>query len=114
MTDTTLADYEIKALRTLGAGKAIALIAAISAAVVAFLFWLIYFKPAATYASDFVPRLPAVNATFNAIASVCLIAAYRAIRRRRIMAHIRWIVAALAASTLFFVSYVVYHNFHGQ
>ena len=114
MTEPNLAAYEVKALRTLGAAKAIALIGGISAAVVAFLFWLIYFKPAASYASDLVPNLPAVNATLNAIASICLIAAYRAIRQRHIVAHIRWIVAALAVSTLFLVGYVVYHNFHGE
>ena len=114
MSDTNTLSYEIPAVRSLGAGKAIALIGAISVGVVGFLFWLIYFKPAASYASDLVPKLPALNATLNAVASFCLICAYRAIRRRRITAHIRWIVAALAASTLFFVSYVVYHNFHGD
>jgi putative membrane protein len=111
---TTPAPYELPALRRLGAGKTIALIGAISAAVVGFLFWLIYFKPAASYASDLVPKLPALNATLNGIASICLIAAYRAIRRRKVVAHIRWIVAALAASTLFLVSYVVYHHFKGD
>jgi putative membrane protein len=114
MSETQSINYELPAVRALGAARAVALIGAVSVGVVGFLFWLIYFKPAAAHASNVVPMLPTLNATLNAIASVCLIAAYRAIRRRRVTTHIRWIVAALVASTLFFVSYVVYHNFHGD
>jgi putative membrane protein len=114
MSDTTVANYQIPALRRLSPLQALAIIGGISLAVVGFLFWLIYFKPAASYASSFVPMLPAVNAAFNSTAAVCLIAGYRAIRRQKVIAHIRWIIAALVASTLFFISYVVYHNFHGD
>jgi putative membrane protein len=114
MTDTNVANFQIPALRSLGAGKAVAIIGVVSGAVVGFLFWLIYFKPAAAYGSNLVPMLPALNALLNAIASVCLVLAYRAIRRRRVATHIRWIIAALLASTLFFASYVLYHHFHGD
>ena len=53
--------------------------------------------------------LPAVNATLNATAAVFLIAGYLFIRRGHRTAHKRCMLAALAVSTLFLVSYVVYH-----
>ncbi len=53
--------------------------------------------------------LPAVNATLNATAAVLLIWGYTLIRRRRIDAHRKVMLAAFTASVLFLVSYVVYH-----
>jgi putative membrane protein len=53
--------------------------------------------------------LPAVNATLNAIAAVLLTCGYVMIRRRRIETHRRFMLAAFATSTLFLVSYVIYH-----
>jgi putative membrane protein len=110
---TTL-DYEIPALRQLGAGKAVAAIGALSVAVVAFLFWLIYFKPAAGHTSAVIGALPAVNATLNGLSAIFLISGYLAVRRRRYQRHIAFMLAAVASSALFFISYVVYHNFHGD
>lgn len=56
-----------------------------------------------------ISSLPAVNASLNAIATVLLIAGYVCIRRRRITAHRRVMIAAFTTSVLFLVSYVVYH-----
>ena len=53
--------------------------------------------------------LPTVNATLNAIAGTCLVTAWILIRQRRIEAHRRMMLAAFGASTLFLISYVVYH-----
>jgi uncharacterized membrane protein YozB (DUF420 family) len=53
--------------------------------------------------------LPAVNATLNAIAASLLVAGYALIRSGRRDLHKRCMLGALAASTLFLVSYVVYH-----
>jgi len=53
--------------------------------------------------------LPAVNATLNATAAVFLIAGYLFIRRGHRTAHKRCMLTALAVSTLFLISYVVYH-----
>src|SRR5438876_12061497 len=105
---------QIPALRSLAAGKAIAAIAALSAAVVGFLIWLIYFKPAAGESSGLVRALPAVNATLNGISAILLVLAYRAVRRRDYNRHMTLIFAALVSSTLFFISYVIYHHFHGD
>ena len=105
---------QIPALRSLAAGKAIAAIAALSVAVVAFLVWLIYFKPAAGEPSSLIRVLPALNAALNGTSAVLLVAAYVAVRRRNYNRHMTLIFAALVSSTLFFISYVTYHHFHGD
>jgi putative membrane protein len=53
--------------------------------------------------------LPAVNATLNGTAAVLLTAGWFNIRRRNVAAHRACMLAAFGASTLFLVSYVVYH-----
>ncbi|MGE0444866.1 MAG: DUF420 domain-containing protein [Vicinamibacterales bacterium] len=53
--------------------------------------------------------LPALNATLNATAAIFLTAGYLFIRRGRHTAHKRCMVAALATSTIFLISYVTYH-----
>jgi uncharacterized membrane protein YozB (DUF420 family) len=56
-----------------------------------------------------VSDLPALNATLNGLAGCCLVAGYVCIRRGRRGAHRASMIAALVASSLFLVSYVVYH-----
>ena len=56
-----------------------------------------------------VSDLPALNATLNGIAAIFLVAGYVLVRRGRRDLHKRCMLAALATSSLFLVSYVVYH-----
>ena len=116
MTDyeTPTQSIQINAFRSVSNGAALTLILAVSAGVFAFLFWLVYFKPAAGYTSALIGGLPAVNALLNTLSSVFLVAGYRAIRRRDQPRHMRFMFAALFTAALFFVCYVVYHNFHGD
>src|SRR5207244_7817932 len=53
--------------------------------------------------------LPAVNATLNGVSGVLLIVGYTLMRARRIDQHRRVMLAAFITSSLFLVSYVVYH-----
>lgn len=53
--------------------------------------------------------LPTVNATLNAISAVLLAIGWVLIRRRKIAAHRAVMLSAFACSTLFLVSYLVYH-----
>jgi len=53
--------------------------------------------------------LPAVNASLNALSGILLITGYVLIRARRIQQHRACMIAAFAASSLFLISYVVYH-----
>ena len=56
-----------------------------------------------------VTDLPAVNATLNSLATVLLVLAWIAIRRRRPIVHRNLMIAALACSVLFLTSYLIYH-----
>jgi uncharacterized membrane protein YozB (DUF420 family) len=56
-----------------------------------------------------VSDLPALNATLNGVATVFLVAGYSFIRARKLAAHRASMLAAVTASALFLVSYVVYH-----
>ena len=53
--------------------------------------------------------LPALNAALNATSAVLLAAGYLAIRGGRRETHRRFMLAACASSSLFLVSYLVYH-----
>ena len=59
--------------------------------------------------NDLIPLLPAVNASLNATSGVLLVIAWRLIKRRRIEAHRKVMLAAFTVSTLFLISYVTYH-----
>jgi putative membrane protein len=53
--------------------------------------------------------LPAINATLNATAAVLLVWGYLLIRRRRIAAHRKVMLAAFATSSVFLCCYLIYH-----
>jgi len=53
--------------------------------------------------------LPALNALLNATAAVLLVIGYVLIRRRRLRAHRAVMLAAFGVSTLFLISYLIYH-----
>jgi len=78
------------------------------------LLWLIYGRGMEGPASARLQWLPAFNAFCNAMSAICLASGYGAIRRRRITAHRRRMLAALAFSTLFLVGYVTHHAVHGD
>ncbi len=61
-----------------------------------------------------VADLPAVNAGLNSLAAVLLAFGYRNIRRGNIAVHRACMVAAFCVSTLFLVSYLVYHAHAGS
>lgn len=56
-----------------------------------------------------VSALPAVNATLNATSAVLLTIGWFHIKARRIRWHRRFMIAAFTTSSLFLISYVVYH-----
>ncbi|MGH9311661.1 MAG: DUF420 domain-containing protein [Vicinamibacterales bacterium] len=53
--------------------------------------------------------LPALNAILNAVAAALLVSGWVLIKRRRIAQHRACMLAAFGTSTLFLVSYVIYH-----
>ncbi|MEO0814684.1 MAG: DUF420 domain-containing protein [Myxococcota bacterium] len=88
-------------------------ILAVSAAAVAFLFWIIYFKPG-TARAEGNSVLPAVNATLNAASALCVAIGTVLIRRKQHQAHATAMVAAFAFSAAFLVCYIVYYWLHGN
>jgi putative membrane protein len=95
------------------ARKPIPAILLLSAAVAAFLIWLIYFK-GRVEAPEWVLALPAANAVFNSLSAVCLTLGYINIRKKRRDVHMRFMIGAVTFSALFLVSYITYHYFHGD
>ena len=53
--------------------------------------------------------LPALNATLNGTCAVLLTIGYVLIRRGRVQQHRRVMIAAFVTSTLFLISYLIYH-----
>jgi uncharacterized membrane protein YozB (DUF420 family) len=56
-----------------------------------------------------VADLPALNATLNGTSAVLLTIGWLLIRSGRIDAHRRFMIAAFVTSSLFLISYVIYH-----
>ena len=63
---------------------------------------------------DYIPYLPHLNAFLNSTSALFLIAGYGFIRGGRIQAHRNCQVTAVATSTLFLISYLTYHYYHGD
>ena len=53
--------------------------------------------------------LPAVNASLNALSGILLLVGYTLIRSGRRDLHRKWMIAAFVSSSLFLITYVVYH-----
>ena len=87
---------------------------AVSALAVVFLVWLIYFNTGYDLKAGWVEQMPWLNATFNAISATCLVLGFREIMRKNRAAHQRYMTAAFVSSSLFLVSYIVYHSLHGD
>lgn len=97
---------------------AISIICALSAAIIAFLFWLIYFQPVpvgvdtARYAF-----LPGLNAIFNTISACFVTLGLIAIKnktapKRRL--HGICMALATVASALFLAGYIAHHSLNGD
>ncbi|HYO90707.1 MAG TPA: DUF420 domain-containing protein [Pyrinomonadaceae bacterium] len=54
-------------------------------------------------------QLPHLNAVLNSLSTGFLVAGFLFIRRGRIRAHRRMMTGALISSTLFLISYLIYH-----
>ncbi|MEO8503057.1 MAG: DUF420 domain-containing protein [Acidobacteriota bacterium] len=53
--------------------------------------------------------LPTVNACLNGLSTVLLLVGFALIRARKIAAHRACMIAAFVSSTLFLISYLIYH-----
>lgn len=94
--------------------RALAVIGLASVAALAFLFWLIYFNQGGRTEVWGVKALPAVNALLNSASALCLVAGLVFIRSGNQDAHRKAMLGALVFSSLFLISYIVYHYAHGD
>ncbi len=63
---------------------------------------------------EYISYLPHVNAILNTTSAILLIVGYRFIKRGQINAHRVCQTTAVATSTLFLISYLTYHYYHGD
>lgn len=57
-----------------------------------------------------VSYLPAVNATLNGTSAALILTGRALIAQKRVAAHRKVMISAVVASTLFLISYLVYHS----
>lgn len=88
--------------------------AVITTIVIAFLFWLIYFRETGSGIPENIAMLPALNAFLNAISAVILSVGFWAIKNKREVLHRNLMISAFCVSGLFLVSYVYYHSMKGD
>ena len=88
--------------------------AILTVGVVGFLGWLLLLRTPDPGGDVDLRFLPSVNAGLNSLASCFLVAGFVAIRRGKRAVHKYLMICALAASTLFLISYVTYHSVHGD
>ena len=62
---------------------------------------------------DAIRFLPHLNALLNTASAVLLVTGYFFIRRHQVNAHRTCQVSAVVTSTLFLISYLTYHYYHG-
>lgn len=93
---------------------AIGLILGFSAAAFGFLLWLLYFRTREDGDPSALSFLPAMNATLNGLAATCITAGIIAIKTGRKRLHMGLMISAVVLSLIFLVSYITYHNLHGD
>ncbi len=91
------------------------IIGLLSAAVIGFLFWLIYFKTGANVGDNgWVSSLPGLNAFLNALTATFLVTGFYAIKKNDRALHTKLMLAATLTSACFLLSYVTYHHYQGD
>ena len=58
--------------------------------------------------------LPTLNAALNSLSAIFLVSGYLCIRKKKVAAHKASMIAAVATSSLFLISYLVYHYHIGS
>ncbi len=104
----------VRFIKELSIPKAIGTILLISTFAFLFLIWLIYFRETADTTAAWVDQLPALNALLNSASTLFIIAGFVAIKKKKYLAHMKLMLTAFITSSLFLISYLVYHNFVGH
>ena len=109
----TAAPIQTSSLKGVSTQRAVILILIVSAIALALLVTVIYGHGRVQNMPAWVSYLPALNAFFNASSAVFLVSAYR-VRFTDSAAHGRRMLSAFGSSSLFLISYLVYHSLHAD
>lgn len=104
----------VEFLKNLSVPKALGMILLVSVLAFLFLIWLIYFRETADDTAAWVANLPALNAALNSVSALLIVAGFIAIRKKKYIMHMKLMLTAFITSSLFLISYLVYHNFVGH
>ncbi|WP_069133269.1 DUF420 domain-containing protein [Rhodohalobacter halophilus] len=107
-------ELTVEFIKNISVPKAIATILLISGLAFLFLIWLIYFRETADETAAWVANLPALNAMLNSASTVLILFGFAAIKRGEFVKHMKFMLTAFITSSLFLISYLVYHNFVGH
>lgn len=114
MTNKFELPEQSKILNQISAKTAFLTIVGVSISAISFLVWLIYLKEGAENSYTWVPYLPAANAAFNSLSTIFLLIGFWQIKKRNFALHMKFLTSAFITSTLFLMSYVIYHHFQGD
>ena len=115
MSDPVKEQLTSDLFKNISVARAIGVILLVSTLAFLFLVWLIWFRDTGDAVSgSWVMRLPALNALLNSTSTVLIILAYVAVKRRQYIRHMKLMLTAFLTSSLFLISYLVYHNFAGD
>lgn len=104
----------VRFLKEVSIPKAIGLILTISTLAFLFIVWLLYFKETAETSATWVDQLPALNALLNSASTVLILSGFIAIKKKKYVTHMKLMLTAFITSSLFLISYLLYHNFVGH
>ena len=86
------------------------LVVGLSAAIYAIIFVLYVMPKSRAFDHMDLTFLPMMNAIFNSFTFIFLLAALVFIKRKNVKLHRRFVLAAFGATTLFLLTYTVYHS----
>lgn len=107
-------ELTVQFLKEVSVKKAIATILVVSGVAFLFLLYLIYVNDSAESSASWVQELPALNAVLNSVSTVLILSGYVAIRKKKYKVHMRFMLTAFITSSLFLISYLVYHHYTGD
>ena len=82
--------------------------------ITSFILWWVYNKPEQENSNEWASFLPYLNCFLNGLTATFLTSGYLAIKKKKREKHKRLMLFALGSSSIFLVSYLIYHYFHGD
>lgn len=114
MDKATSDQLTVTFLKNISIPKAIITIAGISVGAFLFLLWLLYGRDTGGQAATWVEQLPALNALLNSITTILILTGFMAIKKKKYVTHMKLMLTAFVTSSLFLISYLLYHNYAGH